>query len=824
MTATEAVRSTDPITINEFRVATTGDSTNNFIELYNSGNTTVNLSDWSLTEHAAQQPVNSTITIPAGTSLAAHKTYLLGLSASEPRDPAKAGASTISLRSTTGLSVGDKIQIGTGPNAETRTITAITSTGATGPRAPGKIGSGALNLSGDGEYVQLPNAIDRGLHDYSISTWVNPSANMPWTRIFDYCTGTSDFMFMTLSEGGGPLIFSDTNPAGVVQTLFAPGQLPLNTWSHVAVTLSGTTGTLYIDGKAVDTNNDMTTTPADLGVTTQNWIGHSQFVADPFLDAAVDDFNIYSRALSASEIGALAAGQPGAGDVADYKFDEAGGATAIDSSGNGNNATIIGVGTVSTPLWQPLPDGPITIPKGSTNVPVTSTSGFKVGQKIAIGFGKSEDMGTVTAVGTAGNQAYLAAPAAAGATSIEVTSTAGITAGDKINLDIGSRKETVTVASVGTAGANGTDVTLTAPLQFAHSSNLPFSDRGTGISFTPATRFAHSSDQPVQALGASITLDTPLRHGHEVDTAVIDPSATRRRLREHAAPDQWFRGHASPPPRARWCCATPKGWRPGSPQLQEASSTRPAKRLQGASGTGGVTGASAPTPPTGRSTARDPDGANTDNNCADFFVSPTPTPGASNQISARTRGRWSHWVRGDRQHNQYVTHDDTDDVVVTSTPTAASSEQAKEDSTFVETARQQHQRQPELRLLRVRQPTGRVPTPPELRAAPAAERRQHPVRAGLDVLPAGEATTGRARRSSRTTSQAGSCGRSRRDVPRRRRDQHRQPLGHLGRLDRRHQLARPTRTGVNVAAHDQRSQQRPDVAAIGSISGLIRRN
>src|SRR5207248_5175326 len=59
------------------------------------------------------------------------------------------------------------------------------------------------------------------------------------------------------------------------------------------------------------------------------------------LNGDVDDFAIYSRALPASEIGALAGGQPAAGDVADYKFDEASGATATDSSGNGRDATII---------------------------------------------------------------------------------------------------------------------------------------------------------------------------------------------------------------------------------------------------------------------------------------------------------------------------------------------------------------------------------------------------------------------------------------------------------------------------------------------------
>ena len=129
---------------------------------------------------------------------------------------------------------------------------------------------------------------------------------------------------------------------------------------------------------------------------------------------------------------------------------------------------------------------------------------------MAIGYGGTLETATVTAVGRPGVQARLSAAAAAGATNIKVTSTADITAGDKIRLDIGSNTETVTVATVGTSGADGTGLTLTAPLQFAHASNLPFSDRGTGVSFSPATRFAHSSDEPVQALGSSITLDQPL--------------------------------------------------------------------------------------------------------------------------------------------------------------------------------------------------------------------------------------------------------------------------------------------------------------------------
>ena len=705
VSASEAVRSTDPIRINEFRVGTAGNSTNSFIELYNSGEQTVDLSNWTLTEHATQGPVNSTITIPPGTSLAAGKTYLLGLSASGLAVPASAGDSNISLRSSIGLTPGDQIQIGTGKNAETRTISAITSTGPTGPRISGEIGN-AVKLSGNGDYVQLPSGISTalsGLHDFTISAWVNPSANTQWQRIFDFGTGTTDYMFMTVNAGGAGLRYAITTTGnGAEQQLTGGGQLPLNAWSHVAVTLSGTTGTLYLDGNVVATNPNMTESPASLPSTTQDWLGRSQFSGDPFLNGALDDVQIYSTALSATEIAALASGQPGAGNVADYKFDEASGPTALDSSGNGNNATIIS-GTASanpsTPLWQPLPDGPITVPVGATNVPVTDTSAFTVGQKIAIGFGRDLETATVNAVGTAGEQAYLAAAAAAGATNIEVTSTSGITAGAKIQLDIGSRRETVTVASVGTSGGNGTGLTLAVPLRFAHSSNLPFSDRGTGISFTPATRFAHSSDEPVQALDNGVTLDRPLgynhggplgyNHGidtdHGIDAAVVDTNATSAGYQGTPTPDLWFGGPALSG--SAGSMVLRDSGRNVADSLNYGGLVDPAfqEGYQGASGTG-RNGCFAPTPGTGDSTARDPDGANTDSNCADFFVSTTPTPGASNQIALEPGPLVSLESTSPGSTNQFVTHDDTDDVVVTSTVTASSSDQAKEDSTFVETA------------------------------------------------------------------------------------------------------------------------------------------
>jgi hypothetical protein len=633
-TTTEKVRNLSPIKINEFRTGTSTNPGNAYIELYNAGNSTADLSNWTLTEHPAGQAITSTVTLPAGTTLARHRFYLLGLSSSGLATPANTGDNTINVTSSTGLTPGQQVQIGTGSVAETRTIAHVANSGATGPRVPGKIAN-AVKLSGNGEYVNLPDGIVGRQHDFTISEWVNPSQNSAWSRVFDFGTGSNNYMFLTLSAGGGPLRFAiSTSGNGQEQQINAAGALPLNTWSHVAVTLSGTTGTLYVNGQPVGTNNNMTLTPADLGDTNQNWIGRSQFSADPFLAATVDDFQIYDHALSAAEIAALAGGQAGAGNVASYTFDQDSGETALDSSGNGRNATIVSPPSASTPLWQPLPDGPTsTIAAGSTNVPVTSTSGFTAGQKLAIGYGDTFETATVTAVGMPGTQAQLAAAAPAGATNLKATSTTNITAGDTIRLDIGPKIENVTVASVGTSGAGGAGLTLTDPLKFDHASNLPFSDRGTGVTFSPATRFAHSSNEPVQALGSVITLDKPLDSRHPINAPVVDAAVTSTGYQGPPAPDQWFGGPALAASAGNMVLSDAHGRVADSLNYGILVDPWLAEGYQGESGSGQA-GCTVTVPGTatgaGRSAVRDPNGADTDSNCTDFITSNNPTPGGAN--------------------------------------------------------------------------------------------------------------------------------------------------------------------------------------------------
>jgi len=518
--AVEKVRNVSAVKINEFRLSDgSANATNAFIELYNAGAKEVDISGWTLTQHQIQQAIFGNVKIPAGTKLAAHGFYLLGLSSSGLAVPARAGDSTLHVRSITGLKVGDTISIDAGAGMERRTVTAI-----------------------------------------------------------------------------GSAAGSDTT------------------------------------------------------------------------------------------------------------------------------------------LWQPAEDPTLTIPAGSTNVPVASVAGFEVGGKIAIGYGTASnavgrttekyEVATVTAIGKPGTQAFLGADAAAGATNISVTSVANILAGDKIRLDIdsvGHGVETVTVKSVGTPanwlalaadtsrgattlrlrrgtgvfnGASagnlnasavghklivgmpgnletvtitamtddsvtvmpalsrdhlaqepavdpGTGLELAAPLRFSHAGNLPFSARGTGISFTPATAFAHSNNEPVLPLGTGITLDRPLARAHAIHAVVQDAAVRDAGYQGANAPNQWFGGPALSSSAGAMVLRDAGGRVVDSLNYGLLVDPWLAEGYQTVSGTG-QGGCRVTAPGIGRaqgrgpfpvvnntSAGRLPDGNDSDSNCTDFRVQPATTLSAA---------------------------------------------------------------------------------------------------------------------------------------------------------------------------------------------------
>ena len=242
------------------------------------------------------------------------------------------------------------------------------------PRAAGRFGN-ALRLTGSpigqAEHVSLPEGVVRGLDDFTIATWINlaiydranlsdakadPAALNNAAAIFDFGSPNGEFgapplahMFLTVRVANDtpvPRFAITTRGTEGEQRLDGTSPLPVGQWTHVAVTRTGNTATLYVNGAAVATNANMMLRPSDLGITTGNWIGRCQFPQRnvSYLNALLDEFQIYDRALGAAEIQSLsdsAGGTAGGGNVAWYRFDEADGPTAVDGSGNNRHGRII---------------------------------------------------------------------------------------------------------------------------------------------------------------------------------------------------------------------------------------------------------------------------------------------------------------------------------------------------------------------------------------------------------------------------------------------------------------------------------------------------
>ena len=114
-------------------------------------------------------------------------------------------------------------------------------------------------------------------------------------------------MMPTVRNGSGVPRFSITTEHGYnEQVIDGSAAMPTGRWVHVAVTVSDTLGTLYVDGVEAGSNAQMSLAPADLGATTQNWLGRSQYSSDAFLKGRIDDFRIYGGALGSAEVAALA--------------------------------------------------------------------------------------------------------------------------------------------------------------------------------------------------------------------------------------------------------------------------------------------------------------------------------------------------------------------------------------------------------------------------------------------------------------------------------------------------------------------------------------
>ena len=167
----------------------------------------------------------------------------------------------------------------------------------------------ALNFNGTSTYVDLPiGPLMPTLTNVTVASHVNFSGGTgSWQRVFDFGTDTTAYMFLSPRQStSGGMRFAIRTAAIEEQGVNSPAAISTG-WHHMAVTIDSATMTirLYLDGEQVGEGATVLL-PKDLGATTQNWLGRSQWTADAYLLGLLDEFRIYNRVLSAEEVRYLA--------------------------------------------------------------------------------------------------------------------------------------------------------------------------------------------------------------------------------------------------------------------------------------------------------------------------------------------------------------------------------------------------------------------------------------------------------------------------------------------------------------------------------------
>ena len=164
----------------------------------------------------------------------------------------------------------------------------------------------AVTLDGTNSFIQLPPNVANSAA-FTFAAWVYWNGGAQWQRIFDFGNDTSHYLFLTPNSGSGTLRFAINNGGG--EQFIETSGMPVSQWRHVAVTLSGSSAKLYVNGVLASSSSSFTIAPSNFNPNL-NCLGKSQFAADPLFRGRLDEVLITDSALTATQIAALQTNLP----------------------------------------------------------------------------------------------------------------------------------------------------------------------------------------------------------------------------------------------------------------------------------------------------------------------------------------------------------------------------------------------------------------------------------------------------------------------------------------------------------------------------------
>ena len=101
-------------------------------------------------------------------------------------------------------------------------------------------------------------------------------------RVFDFGSSPTSHIYLTTQGPNGAPRFAISTSATNELRIDGTDPLPVDRWTHVAVSKSALGAQLYVNGIEVGRHTNLGLFPARLGNAPNNWIGRSQSPDDPY--------------------------------------------------------------------------------------------------------------------------------------------------------------------------------------------------------------------------------------------------------------------------------------------------------------------------------------------------------------------------------------------------------------------------------------------------------------------------------------------------------------------------------------------------------------
>ncbi|MHC4325897.1 MAG: LamG domain-containing protein, partial [Planctomycetota bacterium] len=163
--------------------------------------------------------------------------------------------------------------------------------------AAGRI-AGALQLDGDGDYLEIGSVGISGMDPRTLAGWAKASTTAipSWTSVFGFAPdGNTDGTYYDIAvDDSGNYVLNIQGWAAIFCAVDTE-------WHHFAVTYNGNEGSSYLDGQYIDSEEGpiITIDHVRIGANLEN---------NNFFPGLIDDVRIYNKALTLEEIKEVMAG------------------------------------------------------------------------------------------------------------------------------------------------------------------------------------------------------------------------------------------------------------------------------------------------------------------------------------------------------------------------------------------------------------------------------------------------------------------------------------------------------------------------------------